>query len=224
MNEQNMPQEQNSTNIWVIVVAVVITALVVGGVVYALQSSRLRSAEQSFQQQITLLQNQIDQLQQVKQNQNQNNQPVVDQNENVNQQVNQPEEIVYSNSEYEFSFQLPQNWKSYSIVTNEWEGYTPEPYAIVERGSLISIRHPQWTSQNPRQDIPIMVFTIKQWNNLQAGEFHIGAAPINPSELGRNAKYVFALPARYNYAFLTGWEEVGHILNNSPLSVSKPSE
>ncbi len=71
MNEQNMPQEQNSTNIWITVVVIVITALVVGGVVYALQSSRLKSSEQSFQEQITLLQNQIDQLQQAQQNQNQ---------------------------------------------------------------------------------------------------------------------------------------------------------
>jgi type II secretory pathway pseudopilin PulG len=69
MNEQNMPQEQKSINIWVIVAVILITALVVGGVVYALQSSRLKSSEQSFQQQITLLQNQIDQLQQAQQNQ-----------------------------------------------------------------------------------------------------------------------------------------------------------
>jgi len=38
-------------------------------------------------------------------------------------------------------------------------------------------------------------------DSLQQEKFHIGAAPINPSELGRNTKYVFALPARYNYAF-----------------------
>ncbi|MDP1086626.1 hypothetical protein Q6245_30140, partial [Klebsiella pneumoniae] len=66
---------------------------------------------------------------------------------------------------------------------------------------MISIRHPDWTSQNPRQDIPIMIFTLAQWNMLQQDEFHIGAAPINPSELGRNTSYVFARPARYNYAF-----------------------
>ena len=44
MNEQNMPQEKNPVSIWVIVGAIVITALVIGGVVYALQSSRLKSS------------------------------------------------------------------------------------------------------------------------------------------------------------------------------------
>jgi hypothetical protein len=66
-----------------------------------------------------------------------------------------------------------------------------------------------------------MVFTIAQWNDLQNDKFHIGAAPIGPSELGRNSKYVFALPARYNFSFLPGFEEVEDILNGKPL---KPTE
>jgi outer membrane murein-binding lipoprotein Lpp len=67
--------EQNSTNIWMIFTAIVIAALVISGVFYALQSTRLKSFEQSFQQQVTQLQNQIDQLKQ-----------------NQNQQANQPQE------------------------------------------------------------------------------------------------------------------------------------
>jgi hypothetical protein len=82
---------------------------------------------------------------------------------------------------------------------------------------MISIRHPQWTAKNPRQDIPIMIFTITQWDSLQQEKFHIGAAPIGPSELGHNTKYVFALPARYNFAFPTGYEEVESILKSNPL-------
>ena len=62
-----------------------------------------------------------------------------------------------------------------------------------------------------------MVFTTIQWNSLQENKFHIGAAPIGPKELGSNAKYVFALPARYNFAFPTGYEEVEEILENNPL-------
>jgi hypothetical protein len=83
--------------------------------------------------------------------------------------------------------------------------------------SLLSIRHPQWTEQNPRQDIPIKVFKHNQWNLIQQGKLVIGAAPIPPKELGRNTKYVFALPARYNYAFPSGYEEVEKILANNPL-------
>ena len=62
-----------------------------------------------------------------------------------------------------------------------------------------------------------MVFTLTQWDSLQQGKFYVSAAPINPSELGRNIKYVFALPARYNYVFPTGWEEVEKILEGNPL-------
>jgi len=128
-----------------------------------------------------------------------------------------PSSIEYRNDRYGFKFSLPASWKGYTIVTGKWEGYTSDPYLIVEQGPLISIRHPQWTSQNPRQDIPIMVFTINQWNSLQQNKFYIGAAPINPDELGRNSRYVFALPARYNYAFPTGYEEVERILQGQPL-------
>lgn len=128
--------------------------------------------------------------------------------------------VEYKNTEYGFSFfLLPENWKGYSIITSKWEGYTAGPRGdtTIEEGPIISIRNPKWTSQNPRQDIPIMILTLNQWSSLQQEKFHIGAAPIGPSELGRNAKYVFALPARYNFAFLTGFEEVQKILEGNPL-------
>ncbi|MDA8227701.1 MAG: hypothetical protein M0T74_08350 [Desulfitobacterium hafniense] len=127
---------------------------------------------------------------------------------------------VYRNIQYGFSFSLPKTWKGYSIVTTQWEGLAIGSSQIVETGPLISIRHPQWTTDNPRQDIPIMVFTLTQWNSLQQEKFHIGAAPSGPSELGRNASYVFALPARYNFAFLAGFEEVEDILKNNPLQAN----
>jgi len=62
-----------------------------------------------------------------------------------------------------------------------------------------------------------MIFSLNQWSSLQLEQFHIGAAPFGPQELGRNGNYVFALPARYNYAFPTGFEEVEQILENNPL-------
>ncbi len=84
-------------------------------------------------------------------------------------------------------------------------------------GRSFLFRHPEWTSEIPRQDIPIMIFTLSQWDALQRQEFHIGAAPIGPKELGRNSNYVFALPARYNFAFPKGYEEVEDILEDNPL-------
>ena len=62
-----------------------------------------------------------------------------------------------------------------------------------------------------------MIFTLDQWSLLEKEEYHIGAAPVRPSILGQNNKYVFALPPRYNYTFPEGYEEVENILENNPL-------
>jgi hypothetical protein len=127
--------------------------------------------------------------------------------------------ILYQNTQYRFKLTLPLSWLGYSIVNDKWEGNTSGSSGdvVVQQGSEILIRHPLWTTKVPRQDIPIMVFTIDQWKALQNDQFHIGAAPIGPSELGRNSLFVFALPARYNYAFQTGWEEVEKIIQSNAL-------
>jgi hypothetical protein len=134
-------------------------------------------------------------------------------------------QVVYVNSEYGFTFSLPYSWSGYSIVNEKWEGYTLDSEANAEEpshdGALIVIRHPDWAEETPRQDIPIMVFTLDEWESLQEGEFHIGAAPMNPSELGRSSEYVFALPARYNYSFPEGYEEVEDILEGKPLQIDE---
>lgn len=128
--------------------------------------------------------------------------------------------LVYDNAQYGFRFTLPASWQGYSIVTSTWEGLatvSTQGEQAVEMGPLLSIRHPQWTDNRPRQDIPIMVFTQDQWNQLTQDKFNIGAAPIGPRKLGQNTDYVFALPARYNYAFPEGFEEVDEIIESDPL-------
>lgn len=129
--------------------------------------------------------------------------------------------VQYKNNEYGFIFTLPVSWKGYTIVNDEWDGYSGtaniSEQNAAQTGPLLFIRHPKWTEEVQRQDIPVMVFTIDQWNKIQNDEFHIGAAPINPSELGRNSKYVFALPARYNFAYPVGYEEVDKILESKPI-------
>jgi hypothetical protein len=125
--------------------------------------------------------------------------------------------ILYKNAKYGFTFSLPKSWTGYSIVNSKWQGNDVKTGAISETGAMISVRHPLWTAAHLRQDIPIFIFTVSQWSSLQKSIFHIGAAPIPPSELGRNSKYVFALPARYNFAFPTGFQEVDQILQSNPL-------
>ena len=127
------------------------------------------------------------------------------------------QQIIYTNTQYGFSFSLPLSWEGYSIVTTKWEGNPAGSDSVIEQGPIVSIRNPKWTSANPYQDIPIMIFTLAQWNSLQQDKFHIGAGPEGPGELGRNTKYVFGLPFRYNYSFPTGYQEVDKILQGNPL-------
>lgn len=62
MNEQNsLEQFQKPKNYLTIIIVILITALIVGGVVYAWQQSELKSTEANLQQQIASLQNQINQ-------------------------------------------------------------------------------------------------------------------------------------------------------------------
>jgi len=127
--------------------------------------------------------------------------------------------ISYINKQYGFRFDLPASWKGYSILTNErsegWSGSAPPPN--LEKYMVISIRHPLWTKEDPRQDIPIMVFTRRQWALVEQEKLIVSAAPFPPSELGKNSENVFALPARYNYGLLTGFEEVEKIMQGKPL-------
>jgi hypothetical protein len=126
--------------------------------------------------------------------------------------------VTYVNSQYGFTFSLPADWQGYSIVTSTWTGYvTPQVH-----GPIISIRNPAWTAAVPTQDIPIMIFTPSQWMAVSTGTnpMPVSAAPIAPSELGANSQYVFALPARYNYAYPADWQEVQTILAGNPLTAS----
>jgi hypothetical protein len=127
--------------------------------------------------------------------------------------------LTYKNVQYGFSFTLPDSWKGFTATVSTWQGMTAGPKGdeVSEQGPQINLRHPLWTEAKPRQDIPIMILALSQWNALQQDKFHIGAAPIGPTELGRNSQYVFALPARYNFAFPVGYEEVDSIIKGNPL-------
>ena len=124
--------------------------------------------------------------------------------------------VEYRNTKYGFAFSLPQGWKGYTIVADKWEASDAQK-GSVERGPVVSIRHPGWTEENPRQDIPIIVFTLEQWDSAEKGNFYIGGSPIGFHELGRNRKYAFAVSSRYNEAEVVGREEVDRILQHEPL-------
>jgi hypothetical protein len=75
--------------------------------------------------------------------------------------------IVYVNKQYGFRFTLPQSWEGYKVLivrSGPLLVQDSSGQAKHEEGSFVtlSIRHPLWTEKNPRQDIPIMIFTHRQ--------------------------------------------------------------
>jgi hypothetical protein len=126
------------------------------------------------------------------------------------------EGVEYSNTKYGFRFSLPSGWKGYTIVTDQWEASDAQK-GTVERGPIVHIRHPDWSKENPRQDIPIMVFTLTQWESVEHGDFFISGAAIVPEELGRNRKYAFAVSRRVEESDAVGAKEVNEILQRHPL-------
>ncbi|PYU00041.1 MAG: hypothetical protein DMG38_09140 [Acidobacteria bacterium] len=124
---------------------------------------------------------------------------------------------IHKNKKYGFKFVLLETRKGYSIIVGTWSGiaYQGENHERIESGPMITIRHPLWTKSDPRQDIPIMILTRAQAEI--ANDLSVSAAPFGPQEFSRNAKFVFALPPRFDYGDSTGTEEVREILRNHPL-------
>ena len=127
--------------------------------------------------------------------------------------------IVYRNSDYGFNFTLPIGWTGYTVVNNKWIGNS----AIVatatntQTGPKLLIRNPKWTVAAPYEDIPVLVFTKVQWNMYIAEKFNVSAAPMQASELGRNNKYVFALPPRWDFDYSINYKEAQDIVASKPL-------
>lgn len=133
----------------------------------------------------------------------------------------------YLNIDYGLFVALPDEWTGHGVTIFEWSAEDVTSSAsdrTVAKGPLIHIVDPAVAGGNPRQDIPIMVFTLEQWGHVGGvdGDWSVSAAPIPPSELARNSTYVFALPARYNYAFPPGWEEVDQLIKDGAVRAFEP--
>jgi len=123
--------------------------------------------------------------------------------------------VQYDNAEYGLTFPLPASWKGYSVQLEKWNSNQPEIVPPVS-GPMIVLRHPQWKTNDMYQDIPIMVFTRKQWDDLNAGKFDAAGAGGIIEELWHNEKYVFGLHSRYNALDeVKDWKEVGEIVRKN---------
>lgn len=125
--------------------------------------------------------------------------------------------VVYTNNQYGFKFVLPADWQGYSIVSETWNGYGNSQPGVVATGTELLVRNPKWTAADHYEDIPILIFTLAQWQAYQANTFSVSAAPFPASELGSNNEYVFALPPRWDYDYSTGYQEADAIVSGHPL-------
>ena len=130
---------------------------------------------------------------------------------------------AYVSKEYGFRFDLPQDWKGFSVINEQWSGTSLDHAVPDQTGPQLRIRHPKYTSAEPYEDIPIMVFTYKQWQEVRKETLGVSAAPFPPAEIARNSKYVFATPPRFYYNFSHGYEEVLRILQNRPMHTFAPT-
>lgn len=104
---------------------------------------------------------------------------------------------TYRNNEYGFTLEFPESWKGYSVTEEQWQGQTLNEESASHQGPRFVFRHPVWNESTPRQDIPIMIFTPSQWRLVEDQNLNVSAAPIGPSKLGQNDRFVFALPPRW---------------------------
>ena len=130
--------------------------------------------------------------------------------------------VVYVNKEFGFRLNLPQDWKEFSVIQEQWSGKALKPSVHDQVGPQFRIRHPKYTAAQPYEDIPIMVFTRKQWLEIREETLGVSAAPFPPSEIARNSRYVFATPPRFYYDFAKGYEDVLHILSSRPMHTFAP--
>jgi hypothetical protein len=129
--------------------------------------------------------------------------------------------VVYHDSEYGLTFWLSASWRGYSVLVRQLddEVYSParDKLIIVGHNPMITLRHPQWQASAPYQDIPILVFTRAQWDDLNHGglwpSIFAGGAM---DELWHNQTFVFAMSSRYNAADeIEGEKEVEDIINRN---------
>jgi hypothetical protein len=93
--------------------------------------------------------------------------------------------LIYENTQFGFCFRLPASWTGYTILTGQWDGMVTSTSQMIQ-GPSITIRNSKWTTENPYQDIPILIFKPEVWRRVDDAKIAVGAAPFAPSELGRN--------------------------------------
>lgn len=129
--------------------------------------------------------------------------------------------IHYHNAHYQFSFYLPAAWRGYSVLTEQWNGQmyssAADTIVTVEHGPMIVLRNPKWKAGDPYQDVPVYVFTRRQWDDMNLGKYEAAGAGGIIYELWHNDKYVFGIHSR-TFGFATqliDWRETENIVEQN---------
>ncbi len=135
--------------------------------------------------------------------------------------------VRYHNAQYDLTFYLPTDWKNYSVLLQEWGGETyllkEDKDVVLAHGPIIVLRNPQWKTNNLYQDIPIYVFTRRQWDDIHLGKYDAAGAGGVIYELWHDDKYVFGMHSRYNSDdSVNGWKEVQDIVNQNCAAHPEP--
>jgi hypothetical protein len=123
--------------------------------------------------------------------------------------------VRYESAQCGLTFFLPATWQGYTVLTEQWDA----PLRSVdykseigrEHGPIIILRRPQ---DGPWQDIPVMVFTHRQWVAQQQDRcFPYAGGVID--ELWHNRNYVFGLYSRALWQEEQGLEEAQDIIKRN---------
>jgi hypothetical protein len=127
----------------------------------------------------------------------------------------------YHEARYDLTFSLPSSWRGCSVAVRELDdqkySLTDDKEVLVGHTPMITLRHPQWHASGPYQDIPILVFSRAQRDELHRGELwpSLFAGGVM-YELWHNRRFVFAISSRYNADNeVRGWKEVAGIIERN---------
>jgi hypothetical protein len=122
---------------------------------------------------------------------------------------------------YGFTFMLPASWKGFSILHEGWDVKDSGESHVNAKGPTIIIRHPKWTVARQIVDIPVWVFTLKQWE--ERIPYHLVAGG-DVLEVGRTDKYVFGVASRFSWPGMGDDDELDRIALDADMAVYQQSK
>ena len=117
--------------------------------------------------------------------------------------------VVFVSDRYGFSYDLPSQWRGFTVDESRWRSFTSD-----DSGPEITLTYPK-DGPPAGEDITvirILVFTRKQWAEVEHDDFEVSAAGVPPAKAAENSTYVIGLPGRWTFygdGVIAGLDKVG---------------